>query len=204
MSKDQIIFVVAVSIVAVIAITLAIYIPLRKAYLKGHFDTHYYKKLNSIVMNNDYFLINKFTFRLDGGNLETIDHIIGGEKYIYLISDFRFDGDLAGKISDSSLIHISHSGKKLYCDNPLIKVSKLMKKFISIMNIDSSLLIGIAIVNDECSLSIDGNDNKFFIAQRKRVSSLIKALESRNVGTINQESLQALIKTIDKMNKRKR
>ncbi len=204
MSKEKISFIVAVVIVVLVILALVIVFPVRKKYIRNSFDKHYYHKLNQIVQNNDYYLLNKFVFKPDGVNVFTIDHIIGGNKFIYIISDFFYEGNLSGSIADQCLVFSSLKGNKQYTDNPLGKVNNLLSKFCNYVILDPSLVIGIAIVNDDCKLSISGNSKQYFICQRRQVSSIIKLLEASDVGELNAKSLQEKILAIDKLNRKKR
>ena len=78
-------FIVVASIVLLAIIFLAIFIPLKKKRKQKKYNLHYYKKVRSIVDNNDYYLINNFLFKSEGSTVSKIDHIIFAEKYIYLI-----------------------------------------------------------------------------------------------------------------------
>ena len=66
------------------------------------------------------------------------------------------------------------------------------------------LLIGITVVNKECKISIETNSKQFYIIQKNKLKRLIRAIESRNVGNINAPQLEALVKAIDKLNRKKK
>ena len=100
-----VIFIVVASIVLAILLFLAFYLPLHSHHKKKKFQEYYYKKINSIVHEFDYYLINNFVFKVENGKLAHVDHIIFAEKYIYLIFDYYYDGDLQGNIEDKSLIY---------------------------------------------------------------------------------------------------
>ena len=109
-----------------------------------------------------------------------------------------------GKYHDKSLIFISHRGKKCYTDNPYNQVKLLASKLSSSTGIDASLMIGIILVNDDCRVAVQSDSKQFYIIQRKRFASLIKAIESRPVEEINQQQLAKAVQSIAKQNKRKK
>ena len=191
---------------AVISIFLAIclYFPISHAYNRKHFQIHYYKRVYKVALENDYYLINQFLFKVDSSKLANVDHILFGNKYIYVITSKYYQGDLIGKYHDKSLIFISHKGKKCYTDNPFNQAKYLASKLSSSTGIDASLMIGIILVNDDCKVAVQSDSKQFYIIQRKRFASLIKAIESRPVGEINPTQLQKAVQSIAKQNKRKK
>ena len=200
----QLAFVIITPVVLVLFMAICLYFPISHAYNRKHFQIHYYKRVYKVALENDYFLINQFLFKIDSSKLANVDHILFGNKYIYVISSKYYQGDLIGKYHDKSLIFISHRGKKCYTDNPYNQVKNLASKLSSSTGIDASLMIGIILVNDDCKVAVQSDSKQFYIIQRKRFASLIKAIESRPVGEINQAQLQKAVQSIAKQNKRKK
>ena len=200
----QLAFVIITPIVLFLFTAICLYFPISHAYNRKHFQIHYYKRVYKVALENDYFLINQFLFKIDSSKLANVDHILFGNKYIYVISSKYYQGDLIGKYHDKSLIFISHRGKKCYTDNPYNQVKNLASKLSSSTGIDASLMIGIILVNDDCKVAVQSDSKQFYIIQRKRFASLIKAIESRPVGEINQTQLQKAVQSIAKQNKRKK
>lgn len=204
LSLPQIIYIISVSVIVVLIVLFILLFPVRKHIIKKKFKEHYYRQIYKIAQNNDYYLINNFTFRVDDSSNIVIDHILFGEKYVYLISDFYFDGDIAGKAFDKSLILLSHKGTKYYVDNPILKSQFLLSRLNMVTNLDPGIMIGISLVNDECKSEIVSDSKQFYIISRNKLGPLIKAIESRKVGNLNAKSLEKLVQSINKMNKRKK
>ena len=204
LTNIQLAFIIVVPIVLLLFIGFCLYFPISHAYNRKHFQIHYYKRFYQVALENDYFLINRFQFKVDASKLATVDHILFGNKYIYVLSSKYYQGDLVGKYHDKSLIFISHRGKKCYTDNPFNQVKFLASKLSSSTGIDASLMIGIVLINDDCKVAVESDSKQFYIIQRKRLASLIKAIESRPVGEINQNQLQKALQSIAKQNKRKK
>ena len=204
LSTLQIIFLIAVPIVVIALMVFFVVIPVNKSREKKHFREYCYKAIYKIAFDEDYYLINDMVFRIDPSKIGKIDHILFGNKYIYVINDAYYDGDLTGKDSDESLIFINDKGKKSYTENQY-KVSKTIVKSLSdSTKIGMDLLIGITVVNKECKISIETNSKQFYIIQKNKLKRLIRAIESRNVGNINAPQLEALVKAIDKLNRKKK
>ena len=204
LTNIQLAFVIIVPIVLLIFLFICVYIPASGAYRRKHFQVHFYKQVYRVALNNDYYLINQFVFKVDSSKNATVDHILFGSKYIYVIISKYYQGDLVGKYLDKSLIFISHKGKKCYTDNPYNESKTMTSKLSSSTGIDASLMIGIVLINDDCKVEVQSDSKQFYIIQRKRLPSLIKAIESRPVEPINEKQLEKAVQSIAKLNKRKK
>ena len=200
----QLAFVIIVPIVVLLFLVIALYFPISGAYRRKYFQIHFYKQVYRVALDNDYYLINQYVFKVDSSKNATVDHILFGNKYIYTIISKFYQGDLIGKYADKSLIFISHKGKKCYTDNPYYEAKYLTSKLSSSTGIDASLMIGIVLINDDCKVAVQSESKQFYIIQRKRLSALIKAIESRPVESINQTQLEKAVQSIAKQNKRKK
>ena len=204
LTNIQLAFVIIVPIILFIFLVLCLYFPISGAYRRKFFQIHFYKKVYRVALDNDYYLINQFVFKIDSSKNATVDHILFGNKYIYAIISKYYQGDLIGKYADKSLIFISHKGKKCYTDNPYNEAKFLTSKLSSSTGIDASLMIGIVLINDDCKVAVQSESKQFYIIQRKRFAALIKAIESRPVETINETQLAKAVQSIAKLNKRKK
>ena len=204
LSTIQLAFFIVVPVVVLLFAAFCLYFPISHAYRAKHFQIHYYKKVYRVALDHDYFLINQFVFKVDNSKVANVDHILFGGKYIYVITSMYYQGDLVGKYHDKSLIFISHKGKKCYTDNPYNQVKFLASKLSSSTGIDPSLMIGIVLINDDCKVEVQSDSKQFYVIQRKRLPSLIKAIESRPVETINETQLAKAVQSIAKLNKRKK
>ncbi len=204
LSIGQIAFLIVVPVVVIVAIVLLIYFINRRRLMKMNFKLYYYKKIYKIVMDKDYYLINDFLFKIDDSHVGRIDHIIFADKYIFVINDFYYHGNITGKEDDKSIIVLDKNGKKYYDDNPLILNRKLISKLSLITGINQSLIIGISLINSDCEFGIQISSKSFYIIQCNKLKALIKAIESRDVGNINKDQLASAVKSIDKLNRRNR
>ena len=204
LTSIQLAFVIIVPIVVALFLAIVLYIPISARYKRSHFQVRFYKRVYKVALENDYYLINQFYFKVDSNKLAKVDHIIFGEKYIYVILCKYYEGNLVGKSSDKSLIFISHKGKKCYTDNPINQSKQLASKLSSSTGLDASLLIGITLINDDCKVEVQSESKQFYIIQRNKFPALIKAIESRPVPNINEAQLEKAVQSIAKENKRKK
>lgn len=208
-------FIIVAALIVFAILFLCIYIPVRKNYIRKNFKQYYHDLIYKIAVLDDYYLINDFRFKTDNSHTATIDEILIGEKYFYIITCLYFEGDLTGKETDSSLIYIPRIGVRKYTDNPFLETKKIINKLSLITGIDPSMMIGIILVNDNCQVHIipethkDGSpilpeEKIYFFSKRSKFEKLIKEIEGRDVGVINADQLDKAVKAIDKMNRRKR
>ncbi|NLB49123.1 MAG: NERD domain-containing protein [Erysipelotrichia bacterium] len=155
-------------------------------------------------MEYDYYLINQFVFKVDDSKNVMVDHILFADKFIYVIISQYYEGNLIGKATDSSLVFISHRGKKCYTDNPLNQSKNLIKKLSSATGLNASLLIGIILINDDCKVAVTSESKQFYIIQRKRFRALTRAIEKRPLPPINEQQLEKAVQAIAKANRRKK
>ena len=174
------------------------------AYRRKNFQIHFYKKVYRVALDNDFYLINQFFFKVDTNRFAKVDHILFGEKFIYVIVSKYYEGDLVGKYSDTSLIFIAHKGKKCYTDNPIVGVKNLASKLSAATGVDASLMIGIVLINDDCQVAVQSESKQFYIIQRKRFAQLVKAIESRPVAPINEKELERAVQSIARLNRKKK
>lgn len=201
-STGQIAFLIIVPIIVLAGLFCLIFFPVRKARMKKEFKYYYYRFIYKEALYQDLYLINNFMFKIDDTHVGKIDHILFANKYIYIINDYYFDGDIEGKDTDASLIFISRTGKKKYMDNLLLDNKKLISKLSLITGINSSLMIGVSLVNKNCNVAVMSSSKHHYIVQANKFKMLLNAIESRPIGNINQEQLASAVQAIDKLNRK--
>lgn len=200
LDNTQISFIVIVSIVGGVFLLTIISIPIIGYFRKKKYRELSYFKIRDVVLNNDFYLINNFKFKIDDNTTLIVDHIIGGEKYFYIISDYYFgNGSLTGNINDQSLIYTNKKGKKSYTDNPITLNKKLVSKLSNVTGIDPSLMIGIVLINNSCFVNVLSSSKQFYAIEKKKLDPLIRAIESRNIAPINEDELASAFKTLQKI-----
>ncbi len=202
MSAAQILYIVFGSIAVLAIIFLAIFFPTRRVMLRNHYHYFDYRIIHKIATVYDYYLINNFSFIASSGEKKNIDHILFANKYIYLINDECYKGDLEGTSKDLSLVEYTKDGRH-YVDNPYMSMNSTLKETARMTGLDEPLLIGVVIVNDECKVGVPSDSKTIYLIQRKKFKKLIKAIESREVGLLNQDELASAVKTLDSINLKK-
>ena len=202
LTQLQIIFIIIASVVVAIALFLVIFIPVTHFYHKHWFNNYCYKLVYKVALYRDFYLVNNFVIRIDQTKTITVDHVLFGDKFIYVIMDQYYDGDLQGNGSDQDLILYSHKGGKSYVENPYYSGSKLLSRFSTATGISTDLMIGVHIVNNSCRMSINTKSKQFYMVKRKHFKKLVKMVESRDVGNMNAAALQDAVKIVNEMNQK--
>lgn len=200
---------IVAGIVILVATFVILVLVMRKRHLKKRFQVKYfYPHVYKTALYYDYYLINTFNIALTAQLDLKIDHLLFGNKYIYIINDYIYEGILTGKKQDSSWILQDLKGEESYIANPL-KVNDEIRKKLSLKTaIDDATFICITLVNNKTdinSLNVNTKDN--YIIDIKDFMKLIDAIESRKVSALNEEQLQKRVLEFDKLNmfkKRKR
>lgn len=200
----QIVFLILVPVAVITLVVCFIVVPVNKSHIKKNFKEYCHKAIYRIAFDEDYYLINEYMFRVDPSKVAKIDHILFGNKYIYVILDTYYDGDLIGKETDKSLILVDKRGKKYYTENQYLVSKSLIKALAVQTGIEEGMFIGIVVVNNSCKIGVETNSKQYYIIQRNKAKKLVKAIESRNVGNINAQQLEAAVKAIDKSNRKKK
>ena len=202
LTKLQITFIIVSSVAVAILLLIFAVLPLMKIIHKHHYKRYYYRKIYNYTLNRDFYLINNFVFRLDSKHNTLIDHILFGDKFIYVIMDKYYEGDLQGNSYDPDLILIGKNGSKNYVDNPYVAFNKLLSRLSTVTGISTDLMIGITMINNDCRMDIQSSSKQFFMIQRNRFKKLVDTIEQREVGNINAKSLQEAVLTVNNLNRK--
>lgn len=200
-------FIIVLSLLFLVVLFIIFYPLIKKSYFKKHFDNVYGRQIYKLSNKQDYYLINRLALESDDKVTHVdIDHLLCGDKYIYVITDAYFDGALNAKANDRSWIYYERKNRKEYykrkIENQIFVSESKTKRLMEITNLDSSLLISILLVNNNCQINEDfvlNKDNSFLIPIGK-LNKLIHNLEKRNVGNINQVELKNAVNDIAHLN----
>lgn len=191
-----------VAIVLIILI-LIFYPKYRNKKIKKDFLSVYGKRIYKYANQKDLYLINQLELKGNDDQILKIDHLLFGNKYIYLIKDYYLPGVIDAKENDRSFIYKSNvkNSNKIYIDNPLLTNKWLIQRLSSNIGMDKTLFIGIALINDETDLGdfkTTSKDN--FLISISRLHKLLDSLEARNIAPLNDDQLKYAVKDIARLN----
>ena len=198
MTPVQIAFIIVASVVVLVGLVLLYFLVIRKKLIAKRYRNFYYKSVYHIAEEKDYYLINNLYFKLDDRKHARIDHVLFGNKYIYLINCYYYEGDLKGSLEDHSLVLIPKNAKKRYVKNPYQTSKITLERLVRRSFLDEDLFIGIVVTNENINLEIISNSKQYYFVQRNKLHQLIKAIESRDVGEIQPDELNNLVQALYK------
>lgn len=195
----------AVLLVALILLLL-FYPSLNALYFRKNYVRIYGKKVYRIALDRDLYLINRLKLPMNGDIAVSLDHVLFGTKYIYVISDRYYDGALNAKEEDKSWVYFPRRRKKggegkKYVDNPLKENRQNLNKLARATGLDRRLFLPIVLINNDCVIeSFQPKSRKDFLCHVRNLKKLIAALEGRDVAEINDAQLQEAVQDIAKLN----
>ena len=199
---------IVLAILLVLIILFLIFFPkIRRSKYRKNFVSIYGKKVYRYALHNDLYLINKLELKGNDDQTLVVDHLLFGNKYIYLISDYYLPGAIEAKANDRSFVYSSNERKaqKVYIDNILLKGKELTHKVASNLGLNISLFIPIAVVNNDSDFQefrLNEIDN--YMIHIGSLKKVLNALESRKVAPLNDEQLKYTVKDVNRLNERRK
>lgn len=197
--------ILAIALVVFILLIVWFFIFMRKKMLQRFSLLRYfYPVIRKTAVYYDFYLINQLQMQLVNNESLFIDHVIFGNKYIYIISDYLFKGVLTGKPQDAKWILTDKKGAEKMVDNPLLETKRLMQKLSLRTSLDYSNFIGVTLISKDTKITdLDVNDNQNFIIDTKDFTKLLLRIEGRDISPLNPEELKKRVHEIDGLNIRK-
>lgn len=195
---------IALIILLVLAVVFFISYPiLKRKFVAKKYNVLIDKKVRAISTKNNLKFLSNVRLNFYSQEKGKIDHIIFGKKYIYILANFYFDGDIKGTIDNNSWILEKRGDNGCeYIDNISYDLSEKNRVFSSKINANPELIVPIAIVNNECEIKVNGiNNNNTFVVHYSSLKKLIKKLESRNLPDLDQNQLQNEYENLSNENK---
>lgn len=176
------VFIVAAVFAGVLLFLLFFYSPLKAFLFRHNVSRVYYHKVMKIARYNDYYLLNDLSISLGGKAFVHIDHVLAGDKFIYVITDCYFDGAISARREDENWVYYSRGGKKRFIHNPL-SANKLAMDRLSISSgINSSFLVGIVLVNDDSFVTpFDNVEGEPILTPLSRLGKVVASYEKQKV-----------------------
>ena len=200
MSDNQKIYIAFLVIgVALLIVLFSLYF-FHKVYKKKHYKEATYLKLSKLAKYEDFLLINNYKISFDQEHIGVVDHILGGNKYLYFINDFSLSGVISGELKSYHLRQVDKEKKVNEIVNPLNYNINLIKRFTQKHNIDQSFIKGIVVINDDSSININGTGKNFYMTTRKNLINLIYEIEESEEKNLKEKSLIDLMVKLSKEN----
>jgi hypothetical protein len=179
--------ILALAVVLVLFALVNIFLFFRKKILQRFALLRYfYPVVRKTAVYYDYYLINKLEIQLVSNESLFIDHMLFGNKYIYVINDYLFKGVLTGNAQDSKWILKDKKGQEIMVDSPLLKNKKLVEKLSLRTSLDHATFIAITLVSKDTKITdLEVNDSSNFVIDTRDFMKLILKIESRDIAPLN-------------------
>lgn len=158
---------------------------------------------------HDYYLVNDIRYKLGGSDYVYIDHVLGGDKYIYVITDVYYEGAITARNDDAHWVNYLKNGKKIKINNPLMLSKVAVDRFSKASGINTSFLVGVVLVNDDCFVTpFENHRGEPVFVALSRLGKVISAYEKDDispfVGTELKNAMIALHEEKEKEYAKKR
>jgi hypothetical protein len=198
MTDLQAIIVFVLSSISLGSLLLLLLPSIKDWIYKHRYMEIFHKTIMRIAEDQDYQLINPVLFKLDDSTFLKIDHLLFGDKFIYVIKDEYYNGALLGKLKDQNwLFHHFDKQKGKYVKNPFIVNARRIEKLSLLTQLNENLFVSIIVVNDEAMIDrVSRGETLSFMVSIKKLPRVIAAFEDRNVMKLDAEKTQLAVNSI--------
>lgn len=190
---------IALIVLLVLAIVFFVTFPiLKRNIVSKNYNIFCSKKVKAIATKNHYNFLTNLNLTFYNNEELGIDHILFGEKYIYILMNFFFDGDIKGTADNNSwILEKNHDQGCEYIDNISNQISEKIGVFSAKIGANPELIIPIAIVNNDCLIKVNGiNNNNTFVVHYFSLKKLIKKLELRDIAKLDAEKIENIYENL--------
>ena len=202
LTSSQVWLLVCSFLVILFALAFLIFLLIRDVSRKKYYRESYAKTIYQLAMDNDYFLINDFSFRTDANSEVTIDHILFGNRYIFCLKDVRYQGVIQGHENDQIWFFYPNGSRKRkeQIQNPLIDNRKRVEKLSLLIGADKTFFISIVLFNNDCYIEdVKTTSRCEYIRNVKEFKRLIAAVEKRPIQNIEPRALEKAVLDIARL-----
>ena len=180
-----------------------LYRPLKRLIVSKNKKEHFFRKIIKVARDGDFYLVNSLRFETDGIESARIDHLLAGNKFIYVITDVYAPGELLIEKEKTDWAYFPHRGQKTLIPNPLIQNRKSVQHLAYRCGIDRSFLVGIVLLDEECSVNPYVNaEGDSILAPISEVGKIIDSFESREIDAFKEGELQQTIRDLSIIGKK--
>ncbi len=155
--------------------------------------------LRKYVEKHDFLYLNNLCLRIAPKTYMHVDHVIIGDRFIYVISTKFYYGYLSGKDSDSKWVLCSGKSTEII-DNPLYVNENKIEWLAKLLKVNPSILVNVVLVSKTAHIDetvIIDNPN-FHIVEEKDVTKLLDTFEDNKDYTVfAKEDLEKLADSLN-------
>lgn len=197
-------FIVVSVLLAGFFVFLFLYPPIKKRLCERYTVRMYFKAVNRVALDEDFYLINAWSREAidpEGQGIH-VDHLLFGNKFIYVIKDRYYQGAISGKAYDPSWVHYIGRKKKRNFDNPLLLNKVRADRLAMLSGLDRKYFISIVLVNDDCLVvPFENEGEESFLVSMGKLEKFVEAFEGRKeVLPLNKEQLAIAVRDFAELN----
>lgn len=169
---------------------------------KKKFMKDVYRVLKYHAEEQDDLLLNEVTLYLSKENQKPtiFDHILFADKYIYVITDFAYQGGIYGNVEDGYLFIQGYDKKKVKVRNPIIESEENVKKLEEFLSIRHSDKILVSVVVYSQNLMVPSqiakkNQTSWFLSLHE-LEKTLEIAEQDDVEAISHDKTDKIVKAI--------
>jgi hypothetical protein len=177
-----VIFIIAASVVGLLFLAWFFYRPLKTFIWRHNVARMFFQRVMKVARDGDYYLVNNLILPIGEVQTVTINHLLAGDKFIYVITDCYFEGALNVKPSDPGWVYYKKGERKENVPNPLFANRFALERLSIASGINSSFLVGIVLINDDCFLNEYSNsEGDPLLVPVGKLEKVIAAYEKKEV-----------------------
>lgn len=193
-------FIVVAVIIGFLFLAIFLLPPLRRALYRRHPMRMFYRHVMRTARDGDYYLINDFTLRTGKEEFIHVDHLLAGDKYLYVVTDRYYEGAVNAKPDDFRWLLYERGGGKRYVSNPLVENKTAMERLSILSGIPTSYMVGVVLVNDDCFVNrYDSEDGENFLVSERKFARLVRDFEGRGVEPFRKEELWQTVQDLHEL-----
>ncbi len=137
---------------------------------------------------------------LEGPQMFLIDHLIGGDKFIYVIIDYYVEGGLEIHQGDPLSYIYKKNNIKLKLANPYELVEHTIKTLANSTGIPKEFFEGVALINDDCEIvGIENYQSSVNIVRLSKLDKFILSKENSQVKPLAKKQLWQTIQDLHRI-----
>ena len=193
----QLILVISIILIISLVVLLVVKLKTKDRYYKNQKNKRLNRKLRKFSKDRDFLFLSDVFLPIRDNTATLIDDIVFGNKYIYLIAQKHWEGNLKGYEYDTKWMITSKNGTK-YVDNPLIgnrfKVQTLLK---FLQESDEDNVVNIIAINDKTKFNEIKSQPLENITKMNSVFKIIDEYEKTSqLNDIKEEEIERIANLI--------
>lgn len=192
---------------AVVALLIVSLFVLFNDFAKSHrdrkkFAKRVYNVLKYYADEQDHLLLNDVNLYLgEEKRKPTIfNHVLFADKYVYVITDFSYQGGIYGNIQDGTLFVKDYDGKKLKVDNPIADNEGNVRKLENFLGIHHSDKMLVSVVVHDSNLivpkEIEKKEQNSWFLPIGELEKTLNLAEQDDVEPISHEQTERMVRTL--------